>query len=78
MLKGLLRQLVRSATSIAVLVNPVRPGVDAQVARVQEAAGTLGLHLHILKASSEGDLDAAFAMVAQLRVGALITTADGF
>ena len=48
------------------------------MARAQKAAGTLGLHLHILKASSEGDLDAAFAMVAQLRVGALITTAPGF
>ena len=35
---GLLRELVPSATSIAVLVNPTRPGADAQSPHVQEAA----------------------------------------
>ena len=57
---GLLRELVPSATSIAVLVNPTRPGVDAQSAQAQEAARALGLPLHILTASSEHDFDAMF------------------
>jgi putative tryptophan/tyrosine transport system substrate-binding protein len=35
---GLLRELVPSATSIAVLVNPIRPGVDAQLELAQQAA----------------------------------------
>jgi putative ABC transport system substrate-binding protein len=73
---GLLRELVPSATSIAVLVNPTRPGVDAQSAQVQEAARTLGLPLHILHASSERDLDAAFLTLVQVRAGALVIAAD--
>jgi putative tryptophan/tyrosine transport system substrate-binding protein len=74
---ALLRELVPSATSIGVLVNPARPGVDAQLAQVQEAARVLGLPLHILKASSASDLDAAFPTLLTLRAGALIITADG-
>ncbi|MGB9391771.1 MAG: ABC transporter substrate-binding protein [Xanthobacteraceae bacterium] len=74
---GLLRELVRSATSMAVLVNPTRPGVDAQSTQAQQAARALGLTLHILKASNERDLDAVFVSLAQLRAGALIITADG-
>jgi ABC-type uncharacterized transport system substrate-binding protein len=74
---GLLRELVPSATSIAVLVNPTRPGVDAQLAQTQQAARALGLSVHILKASSGSDLDAAFETLIQLRVGALTITADG-
>ena len=74
---GLLRELVSSATSIALLVNPTRLGVDAQLAQAQRAARELGLSLHILKASSERDLDAVFVTLVQLRAGALIITADG-
>ena len=74
---GLLRELVPSATSMAVLVNPTRPGVDAQLAQTQQAARVLGLTLHILKASSERDLDAVFVTLVQLKAGALIITADG-
>src|SRR5262245_19747863 len=73
---GLLRELVPSATSIAVLVNPTRPGVDAQSAQAQEAARALGLPLHILTASSERDFDAIFLNLVQLRAGALVISAD--
>jgi ABC-type uncharacterized transport system substrate-binding protein len=69
---GLLRELVPAATSIGVLVNPNRPGVDAQSAQAQEAARTLGLQPHILKASSERDFDAAFLTLVQLRASALV------
>jgi hypothetical protein len=45
---------------------------------IQEAARVLGLPLHLLKASSASDLDAAFATLVRLRAGALIIiTADG-
>jgi putative ABC transport system substrate-binding protein len=74
---GLLRELVPSATSIAVLVNPTRPGVDAQSTQTQEAARASGLTLHILKAGNEGDLGAVFETLVQLRASALIITADG-
>jgi putative ABC transport system substrate-binding protein len=58
-------------------VNPTRPGVDVQLAQAQQAARVLGLPLHILKASSERDLDAVFVTLVQLRAGALMITADG-
>jgi ABC-type uncharacterized transport system substrate-binding protein len=74
---GLLRELVPSATSIAVLVNPSRPGVNTQLLQAQQGARALGLSLHILKASSERDLDAVFENLAQLRASALMITADG-
>ena len=73
---GLLRELVPSATSVAVLVNPTRPGVDAQSAQAQEAARALGLQFHILKASSERDFDEVFLKLNQLRAGALVISAD--
>ena len=73
---GLLRELVPSATSIAVLVNPTRPGLDAQLAQIQQAARVLGIPLHILKASSPRDLDEVFETLVQLRAGALVITAD--
>jgi putative ABC transport system substrate-binding protein len=64
---GLLRELVPSATSIAVLINPSRPGADAQSAQIHEATRAIGLPLHIVKAASEHDLDAAFSSLAQLK-----------
>jgi len=73
---GLLRELVPAATSIAVLVNPNRPGVEAQEAQAQGAARALGLPLHILKAGSERDLDAAFLTMVQLGAGGLVIAAD--
>jgi putative tryptophan/tyrosine transport system substrate-binding protein len=74
---GLLRELVPSATSMALLVNPTRPGVDAQLAQAEQAARALGIPLHILKAGSERDLDAVFVTLVQLRAGALMITVDG-
>jgi putative tryptophan/tyrosine transport system substrate-binding protein len=73
---GLLRELVPSATSIAALVNPTRPGADAQLAQIDKAARAIGLPLHIVQAASEHDLDSAFSSLARLKVGGLVMTAD--
>lgn len=62
---GILRDLLPAVTNIALLVNPTRPGVEAQEAQVQEAARALGLPLQILNASSERDFDAAFRAIQQ-------------
>jgi putative ABC transport system substrate-binding protein len=43
---------------------------------VQAAARTLGVPLHILHASSEGDFDAAFGRMARLKVDGLVISPD--
>ena len=73
---GILRDLLPSVRKIAMLVNPTRPGVDAQKAPVQEAAQAVGLAFQILEASSQRDFDAVFQAVASQQDGALIVAPD--
>lgn len=44
----------------------------------EAAAHALGLQLHVLRASAEGEIDAAFPCLAQLRAGALVIAGDAF
>jgi putative tryptophan/tyrosine transport system substrate-binding protein len=39
---------------------------------IQEAAGALGLQIHVLNASTEAEINTAFAMLPQLRLSALL------
>jgi putative ABC transport system substrate-binding protein len=75
---GLLHELVPGAATIAALVNPTNSNAEIQSRDLREAASTLGLQLHILNASTEHDLDPAFANAAQMRAGALAVAADPF
>ena len=75
---GILHELVATAALIAVLVNSNNPNTESQVKDVQEGARTLGVQVHILHASSEREIDAAFAASTQLRAGALLVGADPF
>src|SRR6266481_1774966 len=74
----LLRELVPAATAIGVLVNPTAPNSQTETSDVQAAARVLGLHLHVENASSEGDIDTAFARFIQQRVNALFVAGDAF
>src|SRR6266851_1170292 len=75
----LLHEVVPNATVFALLVNPTNPNIAESTARdAQEAARSLGLQLHVLNASTERDIDTAFASVVQLRAGALVVAADAF
>ena len=75
---GLLHELVPKVTIMAVLVNPDYPDAGIQIKEVEEAARTLGLQLHILKARIESDFDTAFATIVQQRAGALLVASDPF
>ena len=74
----LLHEIVPRASTIAVLVNPKSPASQAIDAGAEAAAQALGLQLEILAASSEGEIDAAFATIGQRRVGALLIAGDAY
>jgi putative tryptophan/tyrosine transport system substrate-binding protein len=74
----LLSELVPQAKVIALLVNPNNPGTDPLIPDLQEAARAKGVQLHILEASSESQIDAAFTSLAQLQAGALVVVGDPF
>jgi len=74
----LMYELVPTATIMAVLVNPAYPSAEIQSRGMQAAAHTLGVQLHILRASNERDIDDAFATLAQLRAGAFVISSDPF
>jgi putative tryptophan/tyrosine transport system substrate-binding protein len=74
----LLHELVPAATLIALLVNPANPNTDTVSRDLQAAARTLGLQLHVLRASAEGDLESVFATLLQLRAGGLVIAPDTF
>jgi putative ABC transport system substrate-binding protein len=75
----LLHELVPMATVIALLVNPTIPALAEPISIAsQVAARSLGLELHVLKASTEPELDAAFANLIQLRAGGLVIGSDVF
>jgi len=75
---GLLSELVPQATVIAVLLNPANLDADFQRQYVQAAATAIGQQLRIFNASSEGDLDTAFAALVQQRADALLVGNDAF
>jgi putative ABC transport system substrate-binding protein len=74
----LLSELVPQARVIALLVNPNSPAAEPMIRDVQEAARTKGVQLDILKAGTEGEIDAAFASLLQLQAGALVVGDDPF
>ena len=74
----LLRELVPKAEMIGLLINPNNPNAETIASRLQEAARTLGQQIRILNASTEGEVDAAFATLAELRIGAILVASDPF
>ena len=57
----LLRELLPKAPTIAFLVNPRSQIAEIQVKEVRDAARAVGQPLHVLYASTESEIDQAFA-----------------
>ena len=74
----LLRELVPQAGALAMLVNPENPATERVIPEIQEAARLNNVRLIVVKASSESEIDAAFATVVQQHVGGLLVSADSF
>jgi putative ABC transport system substrate-binding protein len=74
----LLRQLVPRATTIGILVNSKSSAALRTEAETRAAAQALGIELDVVGASTEGQIDAAFATAVQRGVGALLISGDAF
>jgi putative ABC transport system substrate-binding protein len=74
-----LHELVPTASSFALLVNAANPVLaEPTTKNVQAAARTLGLHLYVLNASTDQEIDAAFATSVLLHAGGLVIGPDNF
>ena len=74
----LLHEMVPTATTFALLVNPTSPNLaDAQSKDLQAAARTLGLQIHVLQASTD-ELNTVFERLVQLQAGGLVISSDSF
>ena len=72
----LLRELMPKAVKIGLLVNPKNPSADPETRDLQAAASMFGQQIHLQRAGSESEIDAAFANFAQQRIDALTFAAD--
>jgi ABC-type uncharacterized transport system substrate-binding protein len=72
----LLRQLAPKAMVIGLLVNPTNPRSEPVIRQMEEAARTLGLKLHVLKAATEDELDKVFTSLVQLGIDALLVAQE--
>jgi putative tryptophan/tyrosine transport system substrate-binding protein len=75
---GLLHELLPQATRIAVLLNPDFPPFHGQERDVREAGRAFGIDIHVLRASSDREIEAAFETVAHQRIPAVLTGSDPF
>ncbi len=75
---GFLHELVPSASVIAILANAKNPAVTSQLSDIQMAAQAIGQQIVILRASTEHDIDTAFASVIEQHAGAMFIASDAF
>jgi putative ABC transport system substrate-binding protein len=74
----LLHELIPTISSIALLINPNNRDHENAKRELEEAAQGLGLQLHVIRASSTNEIDAAFKEFKQLQAGALMVAPDAF
>jgi putative ABC transport system substrate-binding protein len=75
---GLLRELAPRAPLVGVLVNPNYPLAAMQVREIEQAARAIEQRILLCKASTDDELETAFAMFSRDRVGALLIAADTY
>ena len=72
----LINEVVPRANAIGFLVNPVNPNAASETSDMEAGARMLGKRVLVLRASSEREIDVAFATLAQQKVEALTTVGD--
>jgi putative tryptophan/tyrosine transport system substrate-binding protein len=73
-----LHRLAPGTRPIAALVNPKYPDVDSQIAELQKGAELIKRPVHILRASSDAEVDAAFVELVRLGAAALTVGQDPY
>jgi putative ABC transport system substrate-binding protein len=74
----LLRELISNAAVFGVLADPANPVTPSLIPDLQAAARTLGLHLVVVNASTDSDLETALATFSQQHVGAVLVGSSNF
>jgi putative ABC transport system substrate-binding protein len=74
----LLHELLPNAALFGVLADPGFPGIQSNIADLQAAARTLGLQLIVVNARTDSDLEPAFTIFSQQRVGAVLVGTSNF
>jgi putative tryptophan/tyrosine transport system substrate-binding protein len=75
---SLLHELVPTVPLIGALLNPSSPAQENQLPALEQAARTIGRRLLVAKASNDEELNAAFALLLQQGIGALLVAADAY
>jgi putative ABC transport system substrate-binding protein len=75
---SLLHELVPTVPLIGALLNPSSPGQENQLPELEQAARTIGRRLFVAKASNDEELNAAFALLLQQGIGALLVAGDPY
>ena len=74
----LMHEFLRRDTAIAILINPGNVLSEAERKDAEAASGAIGQRLEVLTARTEDEIDKAFGLLKQQRVGALVIAADAF
>jgi putative tryptophan/tyrosine transport system substrate-binding protein len=65
---GLLRELVPHANTVGLLLNPSFPAAESQLSDMQDAAHAMNLPIHVLRANTDREVNAAFETITQQRI----------
>jgi len=74
----LLRELVPGAGTIAFLVNPKNPVTEGDVVALENAARSVGQRIIVVRASTENEIDSAFANIARDEASTVLVNVDAF
>ena len=74
----LLHELMPNAARVGLLLNPNFPAYLAQLNELQQAATIMGLQVDVLRANTDGEIEAAFEIASRKRIGALVLAASPF
>jgi putative tryptophan/tyrosine transport system substrate-binding protein len=75
---GLLRELVPTATTFGLLVDPTNPNTEFETPDMQAAVDLLGYRLLVGSASTPSEVDTAFTNLVGQRIDGLVVAAQGF